>query len=520
MTLSNTTIHCSKSALVQELLYLQNLPYSLADRQPMITLYDLEETDVLLMMGRQYGKSTFLASDALVNCAVRQFFKTLYVSPRQDQTSEFSTSKLEPFIAYSKPFRSLCMTEGGTQNVYKKTFDRGCEITLKYAYHTADAIRGISSDHVLIDEIQDVILGNIPVIEECLSGSKYQWRTYAGTPKTLNNTLAQKWAQSTQCEWVIKCSSCNKWNIIDMRNILPLGLGCKKCGKVFPKDAPGKWIAKKQYGPGVYLSGFRIPQVVSPTVQWPRIIEKLNNYSVAKFMNEVLALPYDNSANPLSEAELKAVCIPGHKNSFEMTPDIAGSHLFLGVDWGNGTLSLKAARGEQPTGFTVAALGRYDWDGKFQLLGLKKFTGQESDPLFQVSWIQQTAQRLGVAAVGVDFGNGFMQNAQLKQMFGTDRLIEWQASDSLRVNARWVPEANRMQYNRSEVMTDRLVEIKNQKVKFFCFEDFREFSPDFLTICIDMRDNNRTIFYNHTLPDDAFHAYLYAKSTADYVLSR
>lgn len=513
-------IKCKKSDLVQKILRLNDRSYSLENRAPLIKLYDLEETDVLLMMGRQYGKSTFLASDSLVDVAAMRFFDILYVSPRQDQTSEFSNSKVLPFIKFSPVFKELCMrTSGLIQNVNKKTFDTGSSMILKYAYHTADAIRGISADKITIDEIQDIIMGNVPIIEECLAGSNYQWRTYAGTPKTVNNTLAQLWARSTQNEWVMKCPHCNLWNILMVENIGPDHLICKKCKKRLPQDAQGEWVARRQLGSeGIYLAGFRVPQLISPTVKWKRIIEKLKTYPTAKFMNEVMALPYDNSANPITEGDLKAICDPDKKNSLQRDQSNEALHLFMGIDWGHGDVSLSAKRGSGATGYTVITLGFYDYSGKFRLLGVKKFSGMESDPVHQVQQVIQMANRLKVTAIGVDFGGGFLHNAQLKQSLGTQRIIEWQANDSLRVSARWIPEASRMLFNRTECMTDRFVEIKNKKVAFFNWNEFEDFSSDFLTICVDYRSNGRDMYYDHVLPDDAFHSYMMCKMTADHLL--
>lgn len=516
--MSVSPIICKKSDLVQQLLCIDNKPYSLAQRKPMKDLYDIREPDTLLMMGRQYGKSTFIASDSLVDCATIPFFKTLYVAPRQDQTSEFSNSKLLPFIKFSPTFQQLCTNGDVINNVNKKTFTTGANITLRYAFHTADAIRGISADKITIDEIQDIIMGNVPVIEECLSGSEYQWRTYAGTPKTLNNTLAQLWYRSTQNEWVLKCPHCNLWNILMNENIGPKGIICKRCKKDIPKDAQGEWVAKKQLGNGIYMAGFRVPQIISPTVQWNRIIEKLNTYPAAKFANEVMALPADNSANPITEVELRAVCDSSRKLSLARTPSVDGLHLFLGVDWGHGDISLKSIRGGNATGYTVLSLGCYDWSGRFQLLGMHKYSGNESDPTYQVTSIGQIINRLGITAVGVDWGGGFMHNAQLKQLVGPERIIEWQANDALRVTARWIPEAGRMLFNRTECMTDNFVEIKNGKVSFFNWEEFKDFASDFLTICVNFRDNGRDMYYDHVLPDDAFHSYMMCKMTADHIL--
>lgn len=37
--------------------------------------------------------------------------------------------------------------------------------------------------------------------------------TYAGTPKTLDNTMEKLWTRSSQGEWVIPCPSCRHENI-------------------------------------------------------------------------------------------------------------------------------------------------------------------------------------------------------------------------------------------------------------------------------------------------------------------
>ena len=90
---------------------------------------------------------------------------------------------------------------------------------MRYAFLNADRVRGIPADMVCIDEIQDVLTDNIPVIEECVSHSSFKYKLYAGTPKSLDNTLESLWVEdSTQNEWVVPCDSCGggdyrHWNI-------------------------------------------------------------------------------------------------------------------------------------------------------------------------------------------------------------------------------------------------------------------------------------------------------------------
>jgi hypothetical protein len=516
--LKQQAIDCYKSDLVQSMLWLNGEPFSLAEREPLNLVYNTEDTDTVLMMGRQYAKSTTIASLMIVNCAVYPYFRALYVAPRREQTSEFSNKKLAPFIQYSKDFKSMYVDSSCNTSVWDKTFTNGSSSTLKYAFLTADAVRGISADQLFLDEVQDIILGNIPIIEECLSGSKRKWRVYAGTPKTFNNTLAQKWAVSTQNEWVLQCPHCNVWNTLTLESIGPKGILCKKCRKDIPITSKGQWVAaKSRNDPGVYFTGFRVPQIIAPTMKWSKIIEKMNTYPLAKFMNEVMALPYDNSANPITETELKAVC-GSRPNCVTRTTTTDASVIVLGVDWGHGELSSTAKKGDAATGYTVVTVGRYDYNNKFEVLGMKKYIGAESDPEHQVKDIIRMAYDLKATAIGADYGGGFMHNAILRRELG-ERLLEWQATDNLRGGMKFVPEAGRMVFNRTECMTERFVELKHGNVSLFQWEDFRHFSPDFLTIFIDYRTDGRSMFYGHVLPDDCFHSYMLCKMTADHVMS-
>lgn len=514
------TLTCKKSEMVQALLCLNNGRYSLEGRPFMNNLYDMQENDVVLMMGRQLGKSTFIASDSLMDVAMRPFFNILYVAPRKDQSEEFAHKKLEPFINYSPRYQELFCSNKLTQKASSKIFKNGSSISLKYAFLTADAIRGISADKVTIDEVQDILSSNIPIIEECLAGSQYKWRTYAGTPKTLTNTLTQAWEMSTQNEWVLKCPHCNVWNILGIENVGPKGIICKKCGGDLPRDSEGCWVAKKQIdNTSIFMTGFRLPQIMSPRAKWSNIIEKKKKYPHAQFMNEVMALPYDNSANPLTEAELRNACDPFRGNSFVRDANSANSHLFLGVDWGHGDLSIRSAKGNRPTGYTVATLGMFDWNGNFRVIGMKKFDGKESDPAYQVKYIINLIQSLQISLCGCDYGDGFLHNELLRQGTYPGKIVVWQASDNLKGKAKWIPEANRMIFNRTECMTERFLDIKKGRISFFKWEDFKDFSSDFLTINIQFRGEGSIMYYDHTLPDDSFHSMMLCYLTAYHAMN-
>ena len=97
----------------------------------------------------------------------------------------------------------------------QKRFANGSLIHFRSAHLSPDRVRGITADQLAIDEIQDILADHIPVILETISHSNYKYQIYAGTPKTYENTLQQQWEKTTQCEFLIKCDGCNKYNFIN-----------------------------------------------------------------------------------------------------------------------------------------------------------------------------------------------------------------------------------------------------------------------------------------------------------------
>ena len=79
-----------------------------------------------------------------------------------------------------------------------------------FAYQDAERTRGISADKNVIDEVQDMDISFLPVIHETISASQ-EWGLiqYAGTPKTMDNTIQVLWQDSSMAEWMVKCPHCS-----------------------------------------------------------------------------------------------------------------------------------------------------------------------------------------------------------------------------------------------------------------------------------------------------------------------
>jgi len=60
-------------------------------------------------------------------------------------------------------------------------------------------------------------------------------------------------------------------------------------------------------------------------------------------------------------------------------------------------------------------------------------------------------------------------------------------------------------------MTDLFMEIKKCKVEFFNYEQFKEYKPDFTGIYSEYSEQTRLTKYDHVVPDDCFHSYMFSR---------
>lgn len=493
-------------------------PFSFEGRRYLNLPYNTSGQRLLLKFGRQCEKSTLLGNKCLAYCCINSSFQVLYVSPTNLQTKTFSQDRLREPVETSERLKAWT-TNKLSDNVFLKKFVNRSQITLRYAYHNADRVRGIPSDMVLIDEIQDVITDNIPVIEECASHSAYKIFIYSGTPKSLDNPLEKYWVeQSTQNEWVIPCEhhgvpgdpSSWFWNVLTEANIGEKGLVCSKCRNPISSTHPlAQWasmnpdVVNKLKEP---FEGYHVPQIMVPWIEWDDILDKQKKLSPALFNNEVLGLSYDSGTRPLTRQDIMDNCRPGLLMTKDVLSSIksrlgSASPVFAGVDWGAG--------GDHS--FTVLCLGSYI-DEKFTIFYIHRFEGPESDPEIQIDLIESFIKNWNVRAVGVDYGGGHWPNDALQRKFGRERIWKYQYSTP-GVKIKWEAPLNRFMVHRTEVMSDIFNAVKRRNV--FAFPDWNQFfdpyGQDMLNIFSEFNEASRQIQYKKSpdCTDDSFHAILY-----------
>lgn len=504
-------------------------PFSFEGRRYLKEIYDLDAPRILLVFGRQCEKSTSLGNIMLAYSVISRYFKSLYVAPTFLQASQFSNDRLRQPIVYSDEL-SAFFPPSLTNRVNFKQAVTESEIRLRNAYLNADRIRGIQTDLLEVDELQDILSTLLPVMEECLFHSEYihpesqvkGLMRWSGTPKTEDNTITQVWTdESTQNEWVIPCDHGSLhatgrrfWNIVGEANIPTNpedGLVCGQCKKGISAEHPKAHWASMNPNPRAKIpfQGFRVPQLITPMVRWREVLDKVIRYSRQRLFNEVLALPYDSGLRPLTRHDIQKNC----DSTVSMSDDKAfprnikwararsGHPTYMGIDWGTGE-----------NAYTFITIGGYLGDGKFRTFYHHRCQGRETEPDVQLELIRRLVAQFQVNKIGCDYGGGYDRNKKLIAEFGMQRVALYQYAGG-RKKIYWDPELGRFMVRRHEVMADIFSAIK--KGTIFCFprweEVLEELAPDMLCIFSEYSQSQRCITYDKpkTVPDDGFHSLLY-----------
>jgi len=427
-------------------------------------------------------------------------------------------------------------------NISLLTFVNYASLTLRYAYLNADRTRGIPADRVYIDEIQDILTDNIPVIEECASHGREDIRmfVYSGTPKTMDNSIEYIWGTfSTKNEWVVPCrvtlsvgegdaakaATRKYWNILDKDCIGKNGLVCKKTGNaIYANDEEAQWVATR---PGVrdneeleHYESYRIPQLMVPwncnETSWGALLNKRETYSDAKFHNEVLGFSYDSGDRPLT-TECLIQNSDHHCDLMGKSPTEArdwmkrhgADNLFVGLDWGTGEKS-----------YTVMTVGGYctvQGVEKFTIGWMKRFTGQYLDPQRLLEAVIELIHIFRPAYAGFDYGGGFDKNDTIIKEFGPVRILKYQSLgfNSAASNRPIIThDGNKRRYmlDRTGVMARIFNAIRKGHFRFPRWETWEDpHARDMLCIFSEYSDATRSIKYDkpRDQTDDTFHSMMY-----------
>lgn len=494
------------------------VPIEFSERRYLKRTYDTEARELLLMTSRQTEKSTTLGNRIVALCGMNRMQNTLFVTPSATQTKVFSSARIDDIVEISPLVRALTH-KSLTWNILQKEFLTGSRIYLRYAFLNADRIRGISVSNIFYDEVQDLLKDVLPVIKESASKFLSALHVYSGTPKTMDNSIEHLWSrQSTMSEWVIPCEHHYPWhwNVLGMKNIGKKGPICDKCGNAINPEHPhAQWVAMNK---GAHVEGYRICRLMvpwyfkpdftkkNPYKMWHQILHEMENYPIAQFMNEIMAVSYDSGTKPLTLMDVVNAC--DETGIYRMDEDavaaLGQSHqLYGGIDWGTGDRA-----------YTVLSVAGYTRpDTGFQVVYSKRFDGALTDPEAQLEEIKRLIRKFRLRFVGCDWGFGFFQNKNLSSEFGPKRIHQFMYASKLQAKIVFKKAMLRWVVFRTPVMADVFNAIKKKKIRLPSYEVYKApYAEDCLSIHAEYSESLRMIKYDKagSGTDDTFHSILYA----------
>lgn len=530
----------TKSDFVSKLIYLNGKPFDFTGRHYLKPIYNRPTRQILLKTARQVEKTTFLGNNLAINSVIQPYNKALYVSPSHMQTRQFSNEKLKPAIEGSPLIAQFFQDSSVSTQVFEKGFTNGAYVFLRSAFRTADRTRGISAKDLCLDEIQDMLISEIPVIMECTSHFPDSTVLMAGTPKSLDNPIEVYWQGTTQNEWLVKCKACNYWNFLDEANIaatelyeqraIAPGPVCRKCRKTIDVTT-GQWFSFQK---GKQIEGYRIPQLMVPWIvstydQWSKLLWKRDNYPLGQFYNEVLGISYDSASKPVTRDELLNCCDPEHK----LIPLMPTSHdvekyrhmvLTGGIDWGEGNdgSEISPSGKKRTASYTVFTIGYYVNPKQFKYVFMKRYTGKEVDPDFIVRDVAGLCKLFNVRLVGVDWGHGWGVNNHLVRLMGPDKVVQFQYLPKQKQKVKWDPIGFKYQLMRNLIISEYFYAIKQKGLIYPRWSEFQGFAKDVLAVYVEREEYRREIKYDHRQsdPDDTLHSMIYCKLAGDMAMGR
>ena len=382
--------------LLPLLLEIRGKPYHLHDYFPFAPFFRTRVArKTLLKTGRQVSKSTSLAAQGVLFSNCIPYFSTLYITPLFEMVRRFSQNYVRPFIETS-PVRDVFLGPNTINSVLQRSFLNRSQMLFSFAFNDAERTRGISADKNVIDEVQDMDISFLPVIHETISASR-EWGLiqYAGTPKTLDNTIETLFQDSSMAEWMIKCRHCRHWNIpsieydlVDM--IGPYhddisencpGVVCAKCRKpINPRPSyqggTGRWVHRCPEKRWTF-AGYHVPQIIMPMhysdpEKWEVLVGKKQgkgNTPVNVFMNEVCGESYDSGSKLVTVTDLrKAAILPWRCDVEDAKKHIDNySYRVVSVDWGGGGVKNGKSVMEYQSYTAIAVMG-ISPDGKLDVI--------------------------------------------------------------------------------------------------------------------------------------------------------
>jgi hypothetical protein len=311
-------------------------------RQP----HDDETETIVVQKAAQMGFTEWALNKAFYHLDILNH-NVMYILPATTpDASDFSSSRFDPALELSPHLSSLFVdvkNVGHKRSGSANLFIRGSR--------SESQLRSIPASLLIFDEVDVMVLKNIALAFERVSGQLEKQKLLLSTPTIDNYGINEYYRNSSQDHYLFKCPHCSKLTELVFPECLVITaetetdpgikdthLVCKECRKRLEHEAKPEWLASGEWVP-TYTNrmdkGYHVNQLYSTTVRpYELAISYLksqrNPSDEQEFYNSKLGVPHIVSGSRITDALIHE-CTGSHK---EVDQVGTGGLITMGVDVG------------------------------------------------------------------------------------------------------------------------------------------------------------------------------------------
>lgn len=485
-------------------------------------LYDItvdSEEGVFYSEGIVSHNSTTFCARQLINAALNPNLASLYIAPQEPQKSTYGDRLIQMESYFRFPL--------GKQNKYSKKYANNSTIRMASCLTTADSVRGMSIDDILLDEAQGMDPDIVPEILYTQAMSSLKTTIFSGTALSVDTLLEQKWQDSSMGMWHIRANDGTWLNMYDKDTLFavcshPQGPVCPKTGKPL-QVTNGCYVHAKPSALKSGRVGVHVPQCIIPDIaynpsRWEDVYNKVKRDDPKKVMQECFGIAVSEGSREISERDLMRICTLTDTPE-ELKQKCARGYyrmIISGCDWGGSDYNPAT---KTKTSYTVHCIIGIAPSGTVDILHYRRYAGMDYDVIARTILSEHKAY-YGYAMAS-DFGAGFVYNMELRKHLPFDRhfimsYVGPKCAPVAEPQGAHIP--NQLSINRTEALTSVFQAVKKfdpPQIQCRPWGEMQPFLSDWLNmyrVPSDMPSGQTVFRYIRaaTKPDDALHAFTFA----------
>lgn len=342
--------------------------WDFAERLWQIAIFDDMWPKLVIKKAAQIGMTVIMLCKTLHFLDQRKRSRGMYTLPRQDDLYTFVPARLVPMIKASPYLQARVGTDkDDPQGVRLR------RIGSSYLYFSEGSVepREVPVDILANDEVDRSNQEFLDQYEARLDASPLGYHYRFSTPTISGFGISRLWEQSDRREWFVKCTRCNKEQMLDWEKTLNFDrdgqpfFGCVKCRLPLDPEAiiNGQWIPTATS----VIHGYHVSHMMLPLSKpAPILYQQSLGMKSKNFANLRLGNTFVPSAGGMPP-EIFDVCFEAPYEK-AIAPD--GKHpYYVGVDQANDIHVLIGKKVGPSLDVVYATVLRYNSDDSWDRLG-------------------------------------------------------------------------------------------------------------------------------------------------------